>query len=246
MSSTGLIYKITLLNFRKHNSGLKKGHKHTLIANNFFEDAKVQTLSVHTQHLLLRLILTCGDLCRDTVELSSKRLRTMFECNRNIDGALNQLQELQILSYEKIELFLNRKEEKRKEEKRKEVGEVELVKLEPSPPEQPASQPSKFDAENLDEVLSSLGEEKANAWRELYNHDEEFILRELRKAWQYYALDNPSKKPKSRRGWSQCLSSWLERGWSYRSKTIAGQQTKTQARNTKSREVLQMIEDGEL
>lgn len=106
---------------------------------------------------------------------------------------------------------------------------------------------AKFNALSLKEVLETLGQEKFLAWLDLYDDQREFVERELKKAWQYYHLDNPSKKPKSKRGWSQALSSWLERGWSDRAKGVKGRfESKVEANDRKSMEMLAEIRNGGL
>ena len=99
------IYKITVINFLKHNPKSRASFKKTLIANNFCDDARIRTLSMNSRWLFLNLVLACGNSGGDTVELSSSTLRTMLECNRNIDGALDQLQSLQLVTYEKLALI---------------------------------------------------------------------------------------------------------------------------------------------
>ena len=121
MAKERSIFTITLTNFSKYNGTIKKGHKSTLISNRFCTDAKIRALTIHTRWLFLNLVLTCGDLSRDTVELSSDQLRTMLECNRNIDRELDQLQSLQLLTWQKNDLFINRIEKKRIEKKRIEI-----------------------------------------------------------------------------------------------------------------------------
>lgn len=111
------IYKITVTNFAKHNATIKKGHKSTLISNRFCQDAKLRMLPITSRWLFLNLILTCGDLHSDTIELSQKSIRDMLECRRNIDRELDSLMELQLVTYEKIEFLLNRIEKKRIEKK---------------------------------------------------------------------------------------------------------------------------------
>lgn len=126
----GVLYRITVSNFNKYNSKLKKGHKCTLISNNFCNDSKLGMLPITTRWMFLGIILTCGDFTQDTVEMSAKELRSLLECNRNIDRELDQLQSLQLLSYDKIDLFLNRIEKNRIEKKRisKEQSEKKDVK----------------------------------------------------------------------------------------------------------------------
>lgn len=112
-----IIYQITVPNFRKYNQSLKKGHKATLISNNFCTDSELRTLPMSTRWMFLGIVLTCGDFGDNVVRMSSKDLRDLLECNRNIDRELASLEELQVLSYEKFDLLNNRKEykEKRKE-----------------------------------------------------------------------------------------------------------------------------------
>lgn len=79
---------------------------------------------------------------------------------------------------------------------------------------------SRFNASSYDEVLSSLSEHTKRRWMALYE-DSDWIKRELVKAIGWY-FDNPRKKPKSVRGWSMALSSWLERSWSKKAKFEKG------------------------
>jgi hypothetical protein len=120
MANNKFIYRITVTNFNKYNSTLKKGHKSTLISNNFCSDPKLGTLPMTTRWMFLGIVLTCGDFTRDTVEMSSKALRNLLECNRDVDRELYSLQSLQVLTFEKIDPFMNRIEKKVKESKRKE------------------------------------------------------------------------------------------------------------------------------
>lgn len=118
------IYKITITNFKKHNPSIKKSYKSTLISNNFCQDPKLGMLPITTRWLFLNLVLTCGDFGGDSIELSSKQLREMLECNRNIDRELDSLQSLQVLSYEKKSFLYKLKEIKVNEKKLKEVTET--------------------------------------------------------------------------------------------------------------------------
>lgn len=56
-------------------------------------------------------------------------------------------------------------------------------------------------------------------WLELYP-DQEFIKREMLKAKNWCEI-NPIKKPRTEKGWSRFLSSWLEKGWVNHIKTKA-------------------------
>lgn len=115
------IYKITLLNWHKHNPNRKKSYKYTLISNNFYCDSKLSVLPVSHKWLLLALLLMCGNEGSDTIEVSERHLRDQLESSKSIERALDALKSLRILTWELSKLSLiNRIEEKRKgiEEKR--------------------------------------------------------------------------------------------------------------------------------
>ncbi len=61
------------------------------------------------------------------------------------------------------------------------------------------------------DLANSLPRKQIERWAALYS-DQEFIRRELIKAFGYYE-NNPTKRPKTVRGWIRALSSWFERGW---------------------------------
>jgi len=133
------IYKIHVINWNKHNTGHKSTYKKIMIKANFCTDAKIRTLSMSERWVFLNLIVACSDVARDTVELSSKHIRDMLESNRNIDGVLDRLQSLQLVTYEK-RLFneLNELNELKKRKEKKKEKEPLLRKGEPTkkaPPE---------------------------------------------------------------------------------------------------------------
>lgn len=74
--------------------------------------------------------------------------------------------------------------------------------------------------QNVQELFLALPQDVLERWATLYQ-DQEFLSREAIKAWGYYR-NNPKKTPKSQRGWIQALSSWYERGWTWRAKNTPG------------------------
>lgn len=132
-----IVYTIKVNNWSKYNSSLKKGHKATLISNNFCSDGKLGAVPVTVRWLFLGILLTCGDHTRDTVEMSEKSLRDLLESSWSVQRALEALQSLQLLSYDKNELLLNRIEKNRKEKKRIPVG-GEKIKDASQPPKSAA------------------------------------------------------------------------------------------------------------
>lgn len=112
------LFKITVLNWNKHNGTKKRGHLSTLIANNFCTHGGLGAMPVAVRWLFLGIVLTCGDHTSATVEMGEKQLRALLESSWSITRALDALKELQLLTYEKIDLFINRIEKKGIEKKR--------------------------------------------------------------------------------------------------------------------------------
>lgn len=71
-------------------------------------------------------------------------------------------------------------------------------------------------------LIKLIPQETRDRWLALYG-DDGFLKRELIKAHGYYVTDNPTKCPKSIRGWCTALSSWFERAWTWRAKNTQGQ-----------------------
>jgi hypothetical protein len=151
MASTDL-YKIHVLKFHVYNSTLKKGHKATLISNNFCSDSKLGVLPLTVRWMFLGIVLTCGDYTSDTIEMNERQLRELLESSWSVPRALDSLQSIQVLSYSKIDLFINRIEKKVIEENRKEKN-----------PRKP-----KTEAKNLPENPTDLSVNKANEFISLY------------------------------------------------------------------------------
>ena len=131
------IYKITVLKWNNHNSKHKDSFKKTLIANNFCGDAKVKVLPASVRWMFLGLLLLCGDMSKDTVEVADSSLRDLLGSGYSSSKALSLLQSFQLLTYEKIDFLrieVKRNEVKRIEKKEKETApdfiEVDFKSLE--------------------------------------------------------------------------------------------------------------------
>jgi hypothetical protein len=72
-----------------------------------------------------------------------------------------------------------------------------------------------------DDLLNCIPQETRARWVALYP-DELFLKRELIKAHGYYVTDNPTKCPKSVKGWQRALSMWFERAWTWQAKNTKG------------------------
>lgn len=125
------IYKITIMNWADYNPIHKKGFKKLMIPNNFLYDARLRAVPVTVRWMYLGLLLICSDHARDTVECSERQLRDILESSKSIDRALESLQSLQLVTYEKTLLIkgIELKEEKRI---KKNTSEVEVLEKAPS------------------------------------------------------------------------------------------------------------------
>ena len=115
------VYKITIINWEKHNPNRKKNYKYTQISNNLIHDSKLRVLPVSVRWLWINLLLTAGDHSRDTVEISERQLRDMLESSWSVARALNAFQSFQMVSYEILPSLYNRIELNRIEENRIEI-----------------------------------------------------------------------------------------------------------------------------
>lgn len=135
--SKNTIYKITVLNFEKYNGKIKKGYKSVMISTDFLDDAKVSSLPAGGKLLYLGLILRCGYLTSSSIEGSHDLLvRLAGGSGQVVQRLIDQLESLQLVTFEKKQLLMNLKEVKRKEVKR---TESEGLKEAPSRPAEKAA-----------------------------------------------------------------------------------------------------------
>ena len=69
-------------------------------------------------------------------------------------------------------------------------------------------------------LLEEINHDTQVRWCRLYQHDFEYLRRELIKA-RGWLENNPKRKPSTSKGTSQFLGNWLSRGWEQHRKTIA-------------------------
>lgn len=122
------IYKITIKNWEKYNGQLKPTHKKIMLATNFLNDAKIRSCTPVTRLLYLSCLLLAGESAQSQIEVSHESL--VFQSgvkSQSLQSQLNQLQSLQLLTWEKNETLIKseRKDtnvsKKGKERKGKEV-----------------------------------------------------------------------------------------------------------------------------
>ena len=113
VASNKTIYQITVLNFDKYNSNLKKGHKCVLVSTGFLTDSKVRQLSPAGKLLFLSCILVAGDLTTSQYDVTHESLCYQSGVKSgSLQSQLDQLQSLQLLTFEKNESLIKRREDK--------------------------------------------------------------------------------------------------------------------------------------
>lgn len=128
------IYKITILNWEKHNPNRRKSYKYTMIANNFCSDSKLLAVPMSTRWLFLGLLLLCGDYGEASVEVSASTLIGLVKTGGSVTEGLSQLQQLQLLTYEVSDFTPYIKRNKRIEIKEKKEEKGKLAVQASAPP----------------------------------------------------------------------------------------------------------------
>lgn len=101
------IYKITIKNWEKYNGQLKPTHKKIMLATNFLNDAKIRSCTPVTRLLYLSCLLLAGESAQSQIEVSHESL--VFQSgvkSQSLQSQLNQLQSLQLLTWEKNETLI--------------------------------------------------------------------------------------------------------------------------------------------
>lgn len=130
------IYKVSVLNWNKHNPNRKKSYKYTMISNNFCSDHKISVLPTTCKWLFLGILLMCGESNNDTVMITERQVNDLLMSKLGAANALGLLQSLQLLTFELVQTSLNRmnrielKERNRKERNSSEVKKPRLVEPE--------------------------------------------------------------------------------------------------------------------
>lgn len=100
-----IFFTIQIANFVEHNKNRKKGYRYTLIRNNFCSNEKIRGLPLSVSWLYLGLILICGEHNQDTIKISLRSLQDLLKSKLRPDQALDALQSLQLLTWEKCPLI---------------------------------------------------------------------------------------------------------------------------------------------
>lgn len=220
-----VIYKIKVTNWDKYNSAKKKGHRNFMLSSGFLSDAKIRCLN--PSQTLLFLCCLCLSAESNTSEFSVEARLMSSQCRVKpglIPSQLRVLEQLQLVTVEKIEFLINRIEEKRIEEKRIVVpnGTTSAV-VDNSPTARRVSKKVEFvflpDRKPI-EITQAL----LSSWADTY--PQEFLKEEFKKA-RNWVLSNPDKAPKS--AWSRFLNGWFSRNWENYRKTLKSNPVKLTA-----------------
>lgn len=247
-------FEIHVFNWLEYNAKSKPSLPSIMVSKRFFDDARVRVLPASGKLLYLGLLMLRGDVTTtyhgphsDLDATSVRATRDLLQTYAGgpgnlIETLLDQLQSLQLVSYEKIDSLLKGKEKK---EAPKVASSTEPENLDSALDERSASSSTKDAQQKLfeeksvaekkkieqnqiskkqqDEKLKSISrvqdlvellpDETRQNWKELYAGDETFVKRELIKIWQYYAIDHSYKRPRKLVGWSRAINTWLERSW---------------------------------
>lgn len=233
MSNT--IYKITVLNWKAHNLKHKDSYKKTLIPNNFCNDAKIKVLPMSVRWMFLGLLLVCGDLSKDTVEVDEGTLKGLLGSGYRTTEALNLLKSIPLLTYQKIEFL--RIEKKLNKENRIEINKqrtekhqaVVVIENSESVSTEPTTSVPVVVEKVTNKIIFKISESKqvgikkelVQAWADTYPKD---FLEGSFKDMRNWVLSNEQKAPKS--DWAKFMNGWFRRGWEQYRKTLKSNPSK--------------------
>lgn len=111
-----ITFEIHIKNWEKHNPNKKKNHRYFLLENRFFNDTKILSCSVVDAMLFINCLALAADSCSSRVVVCVKSFSTQLRLTTNsLHTRLVRLQQLQLLTVEKIDSLII--QEKIKEEK---------------------------------------------------------------------------------------------------------------------------------
>lgn len=139
------LFNIKIMKWDKHNPKRKKHYKYILVANNLYLHPKINAASTSGRWAYMVLLMMCGDANEDHVSVTRRALNDAVTCRRDAAKVLDELQSLQLLTYDLIP-FLRIEENKKKnrieenrnsvkgETEKKKPSQVEFIDANASPP----------------------------------------------------------------------------------------------------------------
>lgn len=110
-ASRSTLFRITVLNWSKHNARHKRHHKYTWIANNFCHDTKLNAMPLGARWMFLGILLAAGEESNDSITMSGRQLQDLLGKGGRHTDALDMLKSFQLISYEKISPFMKERRE---------------------------------------------------------------------------------------------------------------------------------------
>ena len=216
------IYRITILGWDKYNKNLKKGHKAILISTGFLSDAKIRCLTPANKLLFLSCLFVAGESTSAHIEVTHESLVYQSGVKSgSLKSHLDLLQSLQLVTYEEIDLLLNRIEKKVIEkniiEDKGSCAEAQATAEEKTTAEfvgNPAAETKdtlgpieEFSkSEILRPVLGTIAKSAQRQWLSRYK-DTSWLVGNLEDAVSYYTASGEGN-PKT---WGKLLVLWLKR-----------------------------------
>lgn len=182
-----------------------------MLHKRFFDDPKVTQLRQNEVILFIYCLSIAADLTSNTLQIHVGLIPNVLRMgNESLQNALDSLQSLQLLTYEKIEPFINRIERKGIERKGIEDNNAGAEKTNSNLPSASVKKPQQKVTKSLDDFLLTPIPELYGNWVNLYSS--EYLDHELKKV-KNWLIANPRKAKKSDKGWMAFLSGWFDRGW---------------------------------
>lgn len=247
------MYKITLLEWFKHNPGAQKSFKKTMIEHRLISDAKINALPLSNKWLFINLILICGDHANDTITMTQRQVNEILTTREGAHNALDRMQELRLLTFEKTSLIEVNKEKLSKVNKVKEVKvEVhEVVKNGLVTIDKISTRVSKAESRGalfqfsqfqiVSERLRDVTHRAQEGWLAAYP-SVEFITQEILRAHSWIET-NPKKAPKN---FGPFMGNWLSRAFeNYRKGIPSRRQTQSEINAQALQEMYEKVNRGE-
>lgn len=119
-NASKVYYKITILDWKKFNSKHKKSYKQFMIPNNFVFDYRVNSCSIAARWMFLFVLSRCSEDSNFVVYCTLKQLKNCLTNGVTVESRLKELQENQLITFEKDPPLIRNKGIKEIKEGRKE------------------------------------------------------------------------------------------------------------------------------
>lgn len=238
-----MVVTVKIVHWDKH-QGARRSDQKTYswfkIKNSVYRDPKLFGQSLETKWLFFCLLCKASEENQNPLKLYPKHFSHEIEfAEKAFMKSLNDLRDLGIIEIEMnapvtdtlharythvtdAERVCNaRIEENRIEKNREERNSFRVSSTVSEEKSDTRGAIADFEGDKeIENLLRHVTADTQRIWVKLYT-DVGWIQSELLRAKLYYR-DNPRKEPKSDRGWSQALTSWLGRGWSFRARSLPG------------------------